>query len=88
MSRGVSIRSVHPSLRARGHRPRPMGMERLAISHEQAAALDQISMSIFADCVNVGVSFQAAISAVYLSGLEHGRAIITERDGNHERTPQ
>ena len=34
--------------------------------------LARIAMSIFADCTNVGVPFQDAILAVYLSGLHHG----------------
>jgi hypothetical protein len=48
-------------------------MERLhGVSHEQANGLEEIAVSIFCDCANVGVPFGRAFLAVYLSGLEHG----------------
>lgn len=34
--------------------------------------IGQRGLSIFTDAVNVGNSFQDALLAVYLSGLEHG----------------
>jgi hypothetical protein len=45
---------------------------------DQFEALQRISMSIFADCTNVGVPFQEALAAIYLSGLQHGQELSKE----------
>lgn len=39
---------------------------------ETREMLTCVAMDIFADCTNAGVPFQDAITAIYLSGLEHG----------------
>lgn len=46
---------------------------------ELSEGLTQIAIDIFTDCVNVGVPFQEALCAVYLSGLEHGHTITKEK---------
>lgn len=38
-------------------------------------ALTEVALSIWADCTNAGQPFQAALLAVYLSGLQHGAAL-------------
>lgn len=75
MNSGVAIHPVHPSVRAilaQGHTFRPKDMDRLPTTPEQRELLHRIAMSIFADCTNVGVPFQDALVAVYLSGINHG----------------
>lgn len=78
---GVEIFSVHPSIRsmlAKGLKFKPRNMATVRVDREQNEALQRISMEIFADCVNVGVPFQEAIAAVYLSGLQHGSELRKE----------
>lgn len=58
---------------------KPWNMERAqGMTAEQGAALQEMALSIFTDTVNAGHSFQAALSAVYLSGLHHGYEIAKE----------
>lgn len=71
----ATIRPIHPSMRMPRRIPRDMS--KLRMTEEQLEWLHRISMSLFADCVNVGVPFQDAIAAVYLSGLDHGRALAS-----------
>lgn len=78
---GTVIYPVHPSIRqllAAGQKLRPSGMSTLKMDAESIECLHRISMSIFADCTNVGVPFQEALAAVYLSGLQHGQALTKE----------
>jgi hypothetical protein len=78
---GVEIFSVHPSIRsmlAKGLKFKPRNMATLRMDREQHETLQRISMEIFVDCVNVGVPFQEAIAAIYLSGLQHGSELSKE----------
>lgn len=69
----ATIRPIHHSLN--GKRITPNKMDRLRMDRENYEAGVRIALSVFADCTNVGVSFQDAILAVYLSGLQHGSAL-------------
>lgn len=43
----------------------------MAVTEEQAAAIDRTALGVFSDCVNVGLTFQEALAAVYLTGADH-----------------
>ena len=60
----------HTSMRDRWRTPR--GMTRTTMPEDQREFLDNYAISIFTDCVNAGHTFQAALSAIYLSGLQNG----------------
>lgn len=70
----ATIHPIHVSLYPRCVRL-PMDMERARIPLGAKEELSRVAMSIFADCTNVGVPFQDAILAVYLSGLQHGSEV-------------
>lgn len=54
-------------------RVKPRDMARLKMpSDEHRLALTRIALDIFTDCTNVGIPFQDALLAIYLSGLNHG----------------
>ena len=68
---GARLNPVHHSVRKRG-KIKPNNMARAEMSAEQYETLLNVALKIFADCSNVGQSFNDAILAVYISGLEHG----------------
>ena len=80
------IHPIHFSIRrmlAEGKTFRPRDMTRLkGATREQIDCLHNIAVSIFVDCTNVGVPFQEALVAVYLSGLENGANAIADKDKN------
>ncbi len=51
-------------------------LDKIEISREQAAALDRVATDIFTEAVRTGATMGAALAAVYLSGLQHGGAIV------------
>lgn len=58
------------------HRSRtPSRMSRITLPDGQRQFLDRYAIEIFTDCVNAGQTFQAALSALYLSGLQNGIAL-------------
>lgn len=59
------------SARSRGFRPRPGGMNVIAMPHEARECIESIVLSIYTDMVNSGASLQETLAAVYLSGCEH-----------------
>jgi len=58
-------------------KPKDMAQLR-GMTHEQIAALQDMALSIFTDTVNAGHTFQAALSAIYLSGMQHATEIAKE----------
>lgn len=65
----------------------PNNMERLhGASPEQVRALQEIALSIFTDVSNNGFSLREALSAIYLSGLQHGSQLM--RETQHESIHQ
>lgn len=50
----------------------PRDMSRIKLPPGMKDELTNIALSIFADCSNAGVGFADALTAVYLSGLQHG----------------
>jgi hypothetical protein len=63
------IRLQHPSMR--GKRRPPLGFGSQDVTFEQATALESVAVSTFADMVSNGHTFQAALAAVYYSGIVH-----------------
>lgn len=66
-----SISPLHPSLRKFIPRAAPAGMATVAMSHDQHAAVTQIAIDVFTDCVNRGLPMQDALLAVYMTGAEN-----------------
>lgn len=69
------IRPVHSSIRARlarGERWKPRNMDRTPVPQELHEWSQKMALSIFTDATNVGVPFQEALAAVYVSGMNHG----------------
>jgi len=74
--RRVSIGPIHHSVI--GKRILPRDMDRAKMDRDNYEGAVNIALSIFADCTNVGVSFQDALLAIYISGLNHGATITKE----------
>lgn len=51
----------------------PVNMKAIEIPDDLKQDITTIALSIFTDCVNGGKTFQDAILAVYLSGIDHGK---------------
>lgn len=60
---------------------RPLNMERMDISHEQAEALDGLVLGVFADMANAGATFGESLRAVYMTGAENTLAVIAKQEG-------
>lgn len=73
----ADLHPVHSSLRGRTRRI-PHNMDAIKLDNELRTALTDIALRIFADATNVDRSFQDAILAVYLSGLNHGYETMKE----------
>lgn len=80
-SLSTCLRSVHPSLMKHIALRTPYNMERIRMTNELRTGLENIALSIFTDCTNVGAPLQTALLAVYLSGLHAGREITLEEKG-------
>lgn len=75
------LHPMHASLYRRARHAaalRPQNMDRVAMPDHLRTGLTDIALKIFTDCANVGVPFQDALLAIYLSGLQHGAAINQE----------
>jgi hypothetical protein len=68
MSNG-QIAIQHASMR--GRRRAPLGFDSHEVTTEQMQALEGVAVSTFADMVSNGHTFQAALAAVYYSGVVH-----------------
>lgn len=74
------LHPIHGSIWGKpGWLPREMDRVKLPSSEHKDAAT-KIALSIFVDCSNVGIPFQEALLAVYLSGLQHGASIASNSD--------
>ena len=72
------LHAIHFSIR--GTMRTPPRMERLILPTGMKEKLTGIALEIFTDCCNVGVPFQDALLAIYLSGVEHGAYPSKEED--------
>lgn len=71
----AEIRPIHRSVPLGGLKPRRMESTRM--SAEESQFIERFALEIFTDCVNAGRTFQDAIAACYLSGLQNGIALST-----------
>ena len=78
-----AIHPIHRSVPLGGIKPRRMESTRMTA--EQVEFIERFAMSIFTDCVNAGRTFQDAIAACYLSGLQNGIALTTPKEKANER---
>lgn len=60
----------------------PRGMDKVKIGWESKQAMTKVALSIFTDVTNLGYSFQDAVLAIYLSGLQHGAALSNGGEEN------
>ena len=51
---------------------------------EESQFIEKFALEIFTDCVNAGRTFQDAITACYLSGLQNGIEISKPAKGGEE----
>ena len=65
-----NVRPLHRSIRGLSRAPHKM--EKIKVDPILHEGLTNIALGIWTDCVNAGKTFQDAILAVYLSGLENG----------------
>lgn len=72
----AELRAIHHSIPLGGILPRRM--TKMPLSADQAAFVEKFALSIFTDCVNAGRTFQDAIAACYLSGLQNGIALSAQ----------
>jgi len=62
-------------LMRRGMKPRTL--TRLTMPIETKQCLGGLATSVFTEASNAGQTFQEALLAVYMTGLENGRAAVT-----------
>lgn len=73
------LHPVHTSVIKRG-RITPNRMDRITIPDEMRTVMTRIALDIFTDMSNANGSFQDALLAIYLSGLQHAQALTNERN--------
>ena len=61
---------IHHSVPLGGVRPHGMTLKRL--TQDESRFLQQQAIGIFIAMTNAGRTFQDALAAIYLSGIEHG----------------
>lgn len=69
------IHSAPPQSAALRHRP-PIGFTAATIGREHRIAVEDFACEAFTAMVNAGHTFQAALAAVYLSGVSHGLEVL------------
>lgn len=73
------IRPVHRSMLGSQTWTRPpVNMMAMPIPHDLKYGLTEIALSIFTDTINAGKTFQDAILAVYISGIENSASARRE----------
>ena len=66
------LHPLHWSFMARNVKPKPRNMESIDIDPRLKEVMSKIALDIFADMSNANYSFQSALIAIYMSGLQHG----------------
>lgn len=71
---GTEINTAHHpgSLLRLGVRRKPRGFGEVRLSPEHAEFAARMAVETFTEMTNNGQSFQSALVAVYLTGLDHG----------------
>ena len=79
MKRPRAISSVHESIRNRTISDRNItGFERLEVSHHQKKIVSDFCSRVFTDMVNAGSTFQEALIAIYMSGVDHALTKVNQ----------
>lgn len=63
------IHIQHPSMRNRSRAPAGFGTQ--DVTPAQLETLERVAVTTFSDMVSAGHTFQAALAAVYYSGIQH-----------------
>ena len=80
------LRPMHKSMRGSQFWSRtPPQMSAIQVDDETKTRATEFALSIFTDCINSGKTFQDALLAIYLSGLENGIEAITDPGDANER---
>jgi hypothetical protein len=58
-------------------------MSSVPVTPEQREMLERQAISVFTEIVNTGRSFQEALAAVYLTGIEHGSSLVKDENDEH-----
>ena len=75
----AELSAMHHS-RARGFGAiRPRNMDRIKITHEQAEALGNVVLGVFADMANAGATLEETMRAIYMTGVENTLETIKEK---------
>jgi hypothetical protein len=70
MTKGCGVIHIrHSSMRGRCRAPAGFGTQE--VSTEQLQTLETVAVSTFSDMVSAGHTFQAALAAVYYTGIVH-----------------
>lgn len=78
------IQTIHPSMRRQVIRRVPLGLSSLVLSNDLHQTISKIAIDVFTSCINVGAPMQDALAAVYLTGLENGRAALEGPEGDRK----
>ncbi len=68
----INVRHHPGSLLRLGVRRKPPGFSAVRLTPEQAEFAARMAVETFTEMTNNGQSFQSALVAVYLTGLDHG----------------
>ena len=75
----AELSPMHHS-RARGFGAvRPHNMDQMPITADQAFALGELVLGIFADMSNAGATFEETLRAIYISGVQNTLEILEEK---------
>lgn len=71
MSTVAPLLPQHHSVLARSARVRAPGMATVDCTADVREGMERIALGIFTDMTNAGSTFQQALAAIYVSGLQH-----------------
>jgi hypothetical protein len=63
---------------------RPLNMDRMKVSNDQAETLDKICLGIFADMSNAGATLAETLRAVYMTGAQNTLAITQQQRASND----
>ena len=69
----ADLHPLHWSFMTRKAKPKPKNMEEIEVDPRCKEIMSKIALDIFADMSNANYSFQSALTAIYMSGLQHGQ---------------
>lgn len=69
-----AMHAIHESRMHLHPRIRPRDMQRSNLPPEHREFLEDLALGIFTDMVNAGATFQQALTAIYVSGMQNALA--------------